>query len=309
MKNQHVKKISVLVLAGLMCAVGVGKPQVTSAEQKASAPNMQIGQKFIAPELKLKENTYVLDYKKADVNGDSVDDQVILVGTKKMIDGKLDAYASDLSIVVQEGKTKGYVKYDWLTKGTDGTWDGESGREPNLIIGDYTGNKVNDIIVTAPQGGNGGYVDHLVVAWEENRLKAVFADNQEAYTNLQANFSFTPPVSWNGNYKVSQYGGADANKILPSAKYVMKFDYTAKDGKDAEPLLMISVFAKNDWTRLSSEEGPPVGSEIAEANGMVYVSITPQSNPFDPESEDGKQFDQLYRDLNVTKSFALLTKN
>ncbi|USG68271.1 hypothetical protein NDK47_13725 [Brevibacillus ruminantium] len=306
MKNQHVKKISVLVLAGFICAVGVGKTQVTSAEQIASTPKLEIGKKFIAPELKLKENTYVLDYKISDVTGDSVDDKVILVGTKEMIDGKLDAYASDLSIVVQDGKTNGYVKYDWLTKGTDGTWYGEFGREPNLIIGDYTGNKVNDIIVTAPQGGNGGYVDHLVVAWEKNRLKAVFADNQEVYTNPQANFSFKPPVSWNGHYKVSQYAGADADKILPSAKHVMKFEYTTKDGKDAETLLMLSVFAKNDWTRLASEQGTPVGSEITEANGMVYVATTPQSNPFDLQSEDGKLFDQLYGDLNVTKSFALL---
>ncbi|KMZ44205.1 MULTISPECIES: hypothetical protein [Bacillales] len=178
MKNQHVKKLSFLVLAGFICAAGVGKLQVASAEQTAQAPKVEIGQKFIAPELKLKENTYVLDYKMADVNGDSVEDKVILVGTKEMIDGTLDAYADNLSIVVQDGKTQGYVKHDWVYKGTDGTLYGEFGREPNLIIGDYTGDKVNDIIVTAPQGGNGGYVDHLVLALEESKLKMVFADNQ-----------------------------------------------------------------------------------------------------------------------------------
>lgn len=177
MKNQLVKKISFLVLAGFICAVGIGKPQVTSAEQAASAAKMEIGQKFIAPELKLKENTYVLDYKTADVNGDSVEDKVILVGAKEMIDGTLDAYASDLAIVVQDGKTQKFEKYDWVNN-VDGTLSGEFGREPNLIVGDYTGNKVNDIIVTAPQGGNGGYVDHLVLAWQEDKLKAIFADNQ-----------------------------------------------------------------------------------------------------------------------------------
>ncbi|MGV2787467.1 hypothetical protein GNF98_17575, partial [Clostridium perfringens] len=136
---------------------------------------------FTAPGLKLKENTYVLDHKMSDVNGDSVKDKVILVGTKEKIDGKLDAYASDLSIIVQDGKTHKYVKYDWMNN-VDGTLSGEFGREPNLIIGDYTGNKVDDIIVTAPQGGNGGHVDHLVLTWEKNKLKALFADNQ--YTDL-----------------------------------------------------------------------------------------------------------------------------
>ncbi|MFE0559780.1 hypothetical protein ACFW1P_28045 [Paenibacillus sp. NPDC058910] len=193
MKNRFVKKIPLLALAGFICAVGVGAPQVTLAKQAASTskvvtqqsqktlPKIEIGQKFTAPGLKLKENTYVLDHKMSDVNGDSVKDKVILVGTKEKIDGKLDAYASDLSVIVQDGKTHKYVKYDWMNN-VDGTLSGEFGREPNLIIGDYTGNKVDDIIVTAPQGGNGGYVDHLVLTWEKNKLKALFADNQ--YTDL-----------------------------------------------------------------------------------------------------------------------------
>ncbi|OAB26810.1 hypothetical protein PMSD_24750 [Paenibacillus macquariensis subsp. defensor] len=93
---------------------------------------------------------------------------------------------------------------------------------------------------------------------------------------------------------------------MPMAKHVVEFDYTTKDGKDAEKLLMISVYSKNDWSRLSREEGPPVGSVIAEANGMVDVLTTPQSNPFDPQSKDGKLFDQLYGDLNIKKSFELI---
>ncbi|MGG4446930.1 hypothetical protein HP398_21980 [Brevibacillus sp. HB1.4B] len=128
----------------------------------------------------------------------------------------------------------------------------------------------------------------------------------DLYTNPQANFSFKPPTSWNGYYKVNQYEGVDANKILPSAKHVVQFDYTTKDGKGSETLLMISVFTKTDWARLSSEEGPPVGTSIAESTDMVYVYTTPQSNPFDSQSEDGKLFDQLYGDLKINESFALL---
>ena len=128
MKKQYVKKLSFLVLAGFICAAGVGKLQGASAEQTAQSPKVEIGQKFIVPELKLKENTYVLDYKMDDVDGDSVEDKVILVGTKEMIDGTLDAYADNLSIVVQDGKTQGYVKHDWVNKGTDGTLYGVLGR-------------------------------------------------------------------------------------------------------------------------------------------------------------------------------------
>ncbi|WP_422661283.1 hypothetical protein ACK8P5_12685 [Paenibacillus sp. EC2-1] len=190
MKNQYAKKISLLVVAGFICAVAIKTPQVLLAKQSTSVPQevtqlngitlpkLEIGQKFIVPELELKENTYVLDYKFSDVQGDSVADNVILVGTKEKFDGKLDAYASDLSIIVQDGKTHKYLKYAWLNKGTDGSLYGELGREPNLIIGDYTGDKVDDIIVTAPQGGNGGYVDHLVLSWQKDKYKVVFSDNE-----------------------------------------------------------------------------------------------------------------------------------
>ncbi|SMF79708.1 hypothetical protein SAMN05661091_1761 [Paenibacillus uliginis N3/975] len=189
MKKQYVKKITLLA-AGFICAAAIYTPQVSLAKQATTVPKgatqqtnkalpkLKLGQKIIVPELKLKENTYVLDYKISDVNGDSVADKIILVGTKEMIDGKMDAYASDLSIIVQDGKKHKYSKYDWVNKDTEGTLYGELGREPNLIIGDYTGDKVDDIIVTAPQGGNGGYVDHLVLSWQENKLKVVFADNE-----------------------------------------------------------------------------------------------------------------------------------
>ncbi|MCJ8013461.1 hypothetical protein MUG84_17180 [Paenibacillus sp. KQZ6P-2] len=190
MKKLNVKKVSILLAAGFLCSATISTHQVTFAKQATAVPQakteqavktlseLKIGQKFIVPELKFKDNTYVLDYKTTDVQGDSVADRVILVGTKEMYNGELDAYASDLSIIVQDGKTQKYTKYDWLNKGTDGTMYGELGREPNLIVGDYTGDKVDDIIVTAPQGGNGGYVDHLVLSWQENKLKVVFADNQ-----------------------------------------------------------------------------------------------------------------------------------
>ncbi|WP_261376130.1 hypothetical protein [Brevibacillus brevis] len=76
---------------------------------------------------------------------------------------------------------------------------------------------------------------------------------------------------------MNQYAGVDANNILPSAKHVVQFNYTTNDGKGSETL-----------------------------HDMVYVYTTPQSNPFDSLSEYGKLFDQLYGDLKINESFALL---
>ncbi|SIR74328.1 hypothetical protein SAMN05421578_1594, partial [Paenibacillus macquariensis] len=81
MKKQYIKKIPFLALAGFICAVSFGAPQVSLANEAPSAQKrvtqqsqktigkIEIGQKFRVPELKLKENTYVLDYILSDING------------------------------------------------------------------------------------------------------------------------------------------------------------------------------------------------------------------------------------------------
>lgn len=93
---------------------------------------------------------------------------------------------------------------------------------------------MNDIILTAPQGGNGGYVDHLILTWEDNKLKDVMTNNQEIYEYHQAKFSVKLPDSWSGHYKVTPYSGANAHKVMPSAKHVVQFDYLTNDKKEAE---------------------------------------------------------------------------
>jgi hypothetical protein len=125
------------------------------------------------------------------------------------------------------------------------------------------------------------------------------------YKNTEANFSVEIPSSWNGNYKVRN---EKSDSMFPSAKHVVYFDYTTKDQKDSQPLMIISVFAQNDWKKLTDADKSQIGGTLAEANGMVYVLTTPQSNPFDPQSADGKKFDQMYKDLNLKKGFSILKK-
>ncbi|MGZ9585887.1 hypothetical protein [Paenibacillus marinisediminis] len=125
------------------------------------------------------------------------------------------------------------------------------------------------------------------------------------YKNAEANFSLEIPASWNGHYTVRD---EKSDSMFPSAKHVVRFDYTTKDKKDSQTLMTISVFAQNDWNKLSDDDKSQIGGIIAEANGMVYVATGPQSNPFDSASADGKKFDQLYKDLNLNKAFSILKK-
>lgn len=125
------------------------------------------------------------------------------------------------------------------------------------------------------------------------------------YKNAEANFSVVLPSSWNGNYNVRT---VKSDSMFPSAKQVVYFDYVTKDKKDYQTLITISVFAQNDWKKLSDDDKSQIGGTIAEANGMVYVGTTPQSNPFDSQSADGKKFDQMFKDLNLNKGFSILKK-
>ncbi|WP_313636593.1 hypothetical protein [Paenibacillus sp.] len=125
------------------------------------------------------------------------------------------------------------------------------------------------------------------------------------YKNSEANFSVEIPSSWNGSYKVR---AEKSDSMYPTAKHVVYFDYTTKDKKDSQTLIAISVFAQNDWNKLSDDDKSQIGGTIAEENGMIYVVTTPQSNPFDSQSADGKKFDQMYGDLNLEKAFSILKK-
>ncbi|MCJ8012188.1 VCBS repeat-containing protein [Paenibacillus sp. KQZ6P-2] len=147
--------------------------------------------------------------------------------------------------------------------------------------------------------------------WQLNGKKVTKPNSSQeqakntVYKNSEANFSVAIPSSWNGHYKVRH---EKSDVMFPSAKHVVYFDYVTKDKKDYQPLITISVYAKNDWKKLSDDDKSQIGGTIAEANGMVYVVTTPQSNPFDPQSADGKKFDQMYKDLNLKKAFSILKK-
>ncbi|MGG3509008.1 hypothetical protein ABES58_26570 [Paenibacillus lautus] len=125
------------------------------------------------------------------------------------------------------------------------------------------------------------------------------------YKNTKANFGLEIPSSWSGHYKVKH---VKSDSMFPSAKHVVYFDYISKDKQDAQSLAIISVYAQNDWKRLSNVDKNQIGSVIGEGNGMVYAVTLPQSNPYDLQSVDGKKFEQMYKDLSLRRTFSILKK-
>lgn len=105
----------------------------------------------------------VLDTATGDVNGDRVPDRVSLVGTKPYGEGS--PVVANVTIVVEDGRTK--QRYQIPLKENQGYG-------PTLFLGDFTGDKVNDIMVSMDSGGSGGMTYNYVYSFLNNQARKLF---------------------------------------------------------------------------------------------------------------------------------------
>ncbi|MGZ0050650.1 hypothetical protein [Brevibacillus gelatini] len=172
MNKKWMKPVAFLVMAG---AVGVAG--LNFAGTKAAHAAAEKGKLFTAAaELKLGANTYVIDVKSADVNGDQVEDQVFLVGQKEKTD---DIYASNMNIVVHDGKSKAYSATNITELG---------GYEGELTLADFTGDHVADAFVKAATGGSGGIYNHVIATFAQNKPTVIFGEKENEGIRYEGKF-------------------------------------------------------------------------------------------------------------------------
>ncbi len=95
----------------------------------------------------------ILDRQTGDITGDGKPKDIFLVGRKPDANSQ---YADDLSIVVQDGSSQNPLTMKLPKVG---------GYNSTLFIGDFSGDKVNDVLVTIPTGGSGGIIEHRIVTF------------------------------------------------------------------------------------------------------------------------------------------------
>lgn len=117
-----------------------------------------------------------------DVTGDGVPDNVYLTGVRTPD----SPFIQQITLVVQDGSS-GRVTYTPLQD--------NAGYNPTLFLGDFTGNKVNDILISINSGGSGGIMYHFVYSYLNNVGQIIF--NYKAYNEL---YQYT--VTFQDNYKV-----------------------------------------------------------------------------------------------------------
>lgn len=172
-KKGILKKTSALLLAGALALGAMGYAKVDAENN-----TFEVGEKFTVADMKMGEKAYVIDYKLEDVTGDKIKDNIVLVGTKE---DKKGMFVDNLNVIVQDGNSKKYTKatYEYF-----GGYDCED----MMFIGDFNGDKVNDVMVSAPTGGSGGIVEHMIATFKDHKPSVIFTDKENEGVRIDGKY-------------------------------------------------------------------------------------------------------------------------
>jgi hypothetical protein len=146
----------------------------------AAQPEFQVGQKLQVQGLNLPEDTYIIAVQQADVTGDAANDTVFLAG-QPLRDNP--AFYNLVTVVVRDGKTG---KFSTLPQNR--IKDYLRGYEPKMFLGDVTGDKLKDVMVSVATGGSGGTSNYLVAAWKNNKPDVIFGEKENQGLRIKGKF-------------------------------------------------------------------------------------------------------------------------
>lgn len=153
---------------------------------------------------KTGKKIYVLDYKRGDVNGDLIKDNIYLVGEKPY--GLNSPFVDNITLLIQDGRSKAFYKINLKEN---------AGYNPTIFLGDFTGNKIKDILISIDSGGSGGYAFYYIYSYINNEFLKIF--DHEIY-----NKKYTYKVIYKDNYQVEVIENN-------SKKYTIDIKYKGKD--------------------------------------------------------------------------------
>ncbi|MBY0144985.1 VCBS repeat-containing protein [Neobacillus niacini] len=136
----------------------------------------------------------IVAFARGDVTGDTVPDTVYLTGIKTPD----SPFTQNITLHVQDGRTGG-VKSVPLRK--------NAGYNPAIFLGDFTGNGVEDILISIATGGSGGIMYHYIYSFVENNPQLLFDFN---VYNQQYQYE----VTYQDHYKVEVVSRVNNKKYL-----------------------------------------------------------------------------------------------
>ncbi|QVK19873.1 VCBS repeat-containing protein [Mycoplasmatota bacterium] len=131
-----------------------------------------------------KNNDYIIiAYKEGDISGDGKNDHVYLIGNRLDIKS---SFLTDLTLLIQDGDSGKVTKIPL---------EENAGYNPTVFLGDFTGDRVNDILVSIDSGGSGGYAFYYVYTF-------VLGNPKKIFDHSNFNEKYTYEIKYKDNYEV-----------------------------------------------------------------------------------------------------------
>ncbi|MFC7061699.1 VCBS repeat-containing protein [Halobacillus seohaensis] len=132
----------------------------------------------------IENHPSILAFAQGDVNGDGVLDNVYLTGQKP--NGTDSPFTTNITLIVQDGRTQAFYSVPL---------ESNMGYDPSLFLGDFTGDHVDDIMISINSGGSGGYSYYYIYSFFNNRSLEIF--NYETFNDY-----YLYNVMYQNDYKV-----------------------------------------------------------------------------------------------------------
>jgi len=141
----------------------------------------------------------IVAFAQGDVTGDGIIDNVYLTGVRTPD----SPFIQDITLVVQNGASGAQSR---VPLGDN------AGYNPTLFLGDFTADRINDILIGIDSGGSGGIMYHYVYTFVNNVPRLIFDYN--AY-----NAAYTYEVTYLDNYRVEVISKANNTKYVIDLTY------------------------------------------------------------------------------------------
>ncbi|MBP2661171.1 MAG: hypothetical protein H6Q69_4203 [Firmicutes bacterium] len=175
----------------------------------------------------LPEGYQVLDVQEGDVNGDGVSDTVYLLGHKQE---DSSSYVDSMKLIVENGADQ---------KRTDVVLDKMGGYQAELLLRDFTGDKVVDALVTTASGGSGGWYYNQVVTLGD-KPSILFGEKENNTGSISGQFI--------DGFKVEINGGVGSGVTMDvsdrTADYLRLGLYNEEGKLQKQTKLMVTPFGR-----------------------------------------------------------------
>lgn len=136
----------------------------------------------------------IVSFVQGDVNGDRISDNVYLTGTKT----EDSQFVKNITLIIQDGRTARFIKIPLKEN---------MGYNPQLFLGNFTGDGVNDILISINSGGSGAIMYYYIYSFVNNNPQLLFD-----FEKFNAEYEYE--VTYINNYKVEVVSEENNTKCI-----------------------------------------------------------------------------------------------